>query len=152
MYFCPDTPALASEMNFNVEQLVSWIETKVGQLGSPTVLPANTVGTTQIANNAVTTAKIAAGSVVRASVQDGAISSEKLSNRIAIYEVDSNCASNGELTMNSSCQYASVQCGTCSGAVPRYKDCFGNCPACPNGIVPQVCIGTNTLRGYLVGP
>ncbi|MBM4781134.1 MAG: hypothetical protein GQE15_25870 [Archangiaceae bacterium] len=81
--FSPDTPAKASEVNQNFDQLKTWLEQKVGTAGTSVVtfttplagaqLENLTVTGGKLADNAITSTKIADNSVTAADVADGTL-------------------------------------------------------------------------------
>ncbi|MBL8941116.1 MAG: hypothetical protein JNM69_41615 [Archangium sp.] len=81
--FSPDTPAKASEVNQNFDQLKTWLEQKVGTVGTSVVtfttplagaqLENLTVTGGKLADNAVTSTKIADNTITGGDVLDGTL-------------------------------------------------------------------------------
>jgi len=76
--FCPDSPATASSVNGNLQQLVTWMQQKVGTVGSANVtitgtLTAGTVTATSLTTTSSITAPNAFinGPIVRGTVMPG---------------------------------------------------------------------------------
>lgn len=143
-------------MNANFRQLVTWVEGKVGLVGQPFVIPANSVSTGNIVDGGVTAADLAANAVETAALADGAVTAAKLASRVPVYTRAADCSNAGEITFASICTYTSAQCGTCNiiATVPRYENCAGFCAPCNSSplLSAQSCPAANSLRGYLVGP
>lgn len=53
---CADTPAVASEVNGNFQQLVSWVQQKVGTVGNANISTAGTLSTGAISSSGAVTA------------------------------------------------------------------------------------------------
>ncbi len=151
IYFCADQPARASQVNGNFGQVVAWLEAKVGQVGQPLALAPNSVSTASLADGSVTAAKLAPAAVVTAALADGAVTAAKVKGGgVVVYSLNSSCPAAGALSLASTCQYLSAQCGNCALNL-QYQTCTGTCPPCQH-LAPQSCTASNTLRGYLVAP
>lgn len=59
--FCPDGPALATEVNGNFQQLVTWVEQKVGTVGSATLTTGAINATSLTATGAVSASSASLG-------------------------------------------------------------------------------------------
>ncbi len=53
---CADTPALASDVNGNFQQLVTWVQQKVGTVGSPNVTTTGSVSGASVTSTGTVTA------------------------------------------------------------------------------------------------
>lgn len=54
--FCPDSPALASNVNGNFQQVVNWVQEKVGTVGTPNVTMTGSLTAPNITASTVVTA------------------------------------------------------------------------------------------------
>lgn len=71
--FSPDTPAKASEVNQNFDQLKTWIEQKVGTVGTSVVTFATPLAGAQLENLTVTGGKLADNAVTSTKIADNTI-------------------------------------------------------------------------------
>lgn len=151
---CQDQAFSATAVNSNFGQLTTWLEAKVGAVGTPAVLPADLVTTSALANGAVTNPKLATASVGSLQLAAGSLTSVKfVDGGVPLYTVASGCFQTaGTLTFNTQCQYQTVVCGSTCGPLnnlPTFGDCSGGCSSCA---APLVCNRNNTLVELLVPP
>lgn len=147
--FCPNAPALATDVNLNFSQVVAWLEDKVGQVGTPIALDAGVVTTAALANGAVTNAKLAANAVGTAQLQDGAVTAAKLRDGgVTLYLTNTFCPNGGSVTTSATCSYNTSPC-TCTLGIGALG-CGSNACAC--GTVPTQCTLNNTALGVLLPP
>ncbi len=78
--FNPDAPALASEVNQNFTQLRSWIEQKVGTVGSSVVTLSTPLAGAQLENLTVTGGKLADGTITSVKIVDGGVTSANIAD------------------------------------------------------------------------
>jgi hypothetical protein len=78
--FSPVAPALASEVNQNFTQLRTWIEQKVGPVGSSVVTFSTPLAGAQLENLTVTGGKLADGAITSAKIVDGGVTSANIAD------------------------------------------------------------------------
>jgi hypothetical protein len=76
--FTPDTPARADEVNGNFAQLRSWLEQKVGPVGTSTLTLTTPLAGSMVADGSLTGGKIQDNTIASADVADGTIANVDL--------------------------------------------------------------------------
>jgi hypothetical protein len=164
-HFCPDEPALASEVNSNFATVVGWVEAKTGPVGSPLTLPGTpvnsaniadgTITSADLANDSVTSLDLAPGSVGTWELADGGVTAAKLAGRAAVYLIPTPCPNAGLLTTATTCPepFGATPCGgSCTIGQSRWTVCDGSCGPCSGGPTVISCPKPTVLLGYVVPP
>lgn len=141
--FVPDTPAKADEVNGNFNQLRTWLEQKVGVVGSNAISTGAVTATSLTSSGTISTASLSSSGAVSAASANlsGALSANSLN-------ITGNAAVGGSLTVNGT--------ATLNGITLRVKNGNNGSVSCDafclsssfNGFGPQgACVGIKLPSG-----